>query len=648
MLKALGLCAPVVPVNAELLALRPLANDRMSFGPGFWQDRLEVNRAASLIAGAEELERAGNFQNFRVAAGLEKGTYRGYSAIGVPYLFLDSDIYKWVEAVSWEIGRQPSAELEELADQAITLLGHAQEPDGYLNSYFQITTPGRRFHTLVTGHELYNAGHLIQAGVAHFRATGKMSLLQIVERNVDCIYAAFVTGGNPGLPAHPGIEMALVELYRTTREVRYLELAQVFIDRRGKGLLGFGRFGPAYYQDHLPIRDAETITGHAVMALYLGAELVDAYVETGDTSLLRAAERQWNDLVSTKTYITGGVGSRYRDEAIGDTYELPPDRAYCETCASIASVMMSWRLLMVSGDGKYADLIERTLYNGVIPGVSLDGRTFFYANPLQVRQGHADPADGIGAAVRKRWFYCACCPPNVMRTFSSLEHLIATESNAGIQLHQYIEGTIAARSQTGDVRLAVSTRYPWHGAINITIVEAPGGAWELSLRVPSWAAGKATITVGRETLAAVPDQAGYLRISRDWQSGDSVALNLPMEARWTAPDNRVDSVRGCVALERGPLVYCFEHCDQPAGCDLDDVAVIPTPAREVAHELGGIVALRCDGVRLGVPAPQWPYQLAGTSTSKGEETTLTAIPYFAWANRERGAMRVWAPEHRPA
>ncbi|MFI5016067.1 MAG: glycoside hydrolase family 127 protein [Hyphomicrobiales bacterium] len=645
--------SPVLPSDGSRQLLHPLSNTDISLSSSFWRPRLEANREASLTHAAEELERAGNFHNFRVASGRESDGYRGFSAIGVPYLFLDSDVYKWLEAVCWELGRRRSPHLQALADDATALLAAAQEADGYLNTYFQITTPGRRFHQLVTGHELYCAGHLIQAGVAAKRAIGSMALLRIAERNADCIFAAFVEQGNPGLPAHPGIEMALVELYRTTGQRRHLELARLFIDRRGRGLLGFGRYGPSYYEDHVPIREARTITGHAVMALYLDSGLVDAYAETGEEALLETATRQWDDLVSSKTYITGGIGSRHRDEAIGDAYELPPDRAYCETCAAIASVMLSWRLLLVTGHGKYADLIERTLYNGVLPGVSLDGRRFFYANPLQVRSVHADPADGVGAAVRAPWFYCACCPPNVMRTLSSLEHCIATANEHGVQLHQYVEGELTARVGGADTaRLRVTTAYPWRRTVAIEIVDGPPRPWELSLRVPGWAAGAATIMLDGATGAATRDAKSYHGISRNWRAGDTVTLELPIEARWTAPDERIDALRGCVALERGPLVYCFEACDQATGTDLDDVAVDPDPAGleevEMPGSLGGIVALRCRGVRRDAPAVPWPYRPAAASgeTQAEQSLSLLAIPYFAWANRERGAMRVWVPQRR--
>jgi DUF1680 family protein len=386
------------------------------------------------------------------------------------------------------------------------------------------------------------------------------------------------------------------------------------------------------------------------MALYLGAALVDAYTETGDRSLLEAAQRQWDDLLATKMYITGGLGSRYRDEAIGDGYELPPDRAYCETCAAIGSVMLSWRLLLATGDGRYADLIERTLFNAVLPGVSLDGRTFFYANPLQVRTRHVDSPDGIGAAVRSPWFFCACCPPNVMRTLSSFEHLVATRTHNGVQIHQFVAGALNVAFDDGEVRLRTTTAYPWQGTVTIDVETAPQAEFELALRVPAWAADRATIEVNGDSVAALPDRQGCWRMTRPWRAGDRVVLTLPMQPRWIVADERIDAVRGCVAIERGPLVYCFEHVDQPDGVDLDEIDVVPGSLTETrVATLGDVIALQCEGFHLADPAPKWPYRVSGAAAAtivRRDPVTLTAIPYFAWANRARGAMRIWVPEHR--
>ena len=340
------------------------------------------------------------------------------------------------------------------------------------------------------GHELYCAGHLIQAGIAFARATGDVTLLTIARRFADLIDEVFTGGAEPGTDGHPEIEVALVELYRQTGEQRYLELAGTLVDRRGHGQFAGGRFALPYYQDAEPVREARTIVGHAVRALYLAAGVTDLYAENGDEVLLQVMLAQWDDLVSGKTYLTGGVGSRHSGESIGESHELPPDLAYCETCAAIASIMWSWRLLLVTGEARFADLIERTLYNGFLSGTSLDGRSFFYVNPLQSPGGHA----------RETWNPVACCPPNIMRLLASLGHYLASTSDAGIQLHQYTPSTIRAAAPGGEpVELRVETSYPWAGTVTVEVVEAPGTEWTLALRVPGWAHGS---TVDGEPVAA--------------------------------------------------------------------------------------------------------------------------------------------------
>ena len=401
-----------------------------------------MNREVTLLRGAEELERAGTLDNLRIAAGRASGERRGM-------VFSDSDVYKWLEAVAWELGREPSAELERLARETIELVAAAQEPDGYLNTWCQVVDPAWRWTDLEMGHELYCAGHLLQAGVAFARAhrrhdppLGRPSLRRPDRPDV------FGTARATGTDGHPEVEVALVELYRQTGERRYLELADTLTRAAGHGMFADGRFDLDYYQDAEPVRDARSIVGHAVRALYLAAGVTDIYAETGEEALLESMLRQWDDLTAAKTYLTGGIGSRHYGEAIGDPYELPPDRAYCETCAAIASIMWNWRMLLVTGESRFADLLERTLYNGFLSGLSLDGESFFYSNPLQSRNGER----------RHRWNPVACCPPNIMRLLASLHHYLATVTDAGIQLHQYATSTIrTVVPGAGPVELTVET-----------------------------------------------------------------------------------------------------------------------------------------------------------------------------------------------
>jgi uncharacterized protein len=633
-----GHAAVVAVGEGSHAVLRPLGGGGVEIAGGFWAERQRVNREVTIPHGFEQLERAGNFENLRLAAGAGTGTYSG-----LPLPFLDSDVYKWLEAASWELGRAYSPELEAQAGRAIGLVAAAQAGDGYLDSYYQVLKPDARYVELPMGHELYCAGHLVQAAVAHARVTGRTDLLTIATRVVDSVDRALGPAARAGVCGHPVIEMALVELYRLTGEERHLALAQCFLDRRGYGLLGPGTYGPAYYQDDRPVRESRSVTGHAVRALYLACGVVDAYLETGEWALLDASVAQWEDMVATRTYLTGGVGSRHRDESFGDPYELPADRGYCETCAAIASVMWSWRLLLATGEARYADLMERTLYNGFLSGVGLDGRSFFYVNPLQLRADHQQPWNNRGSAARAGWYKCACCPPNVMRLLSSLEQYVATASDAGVQLHQYATG----RVRTAFGELDVATGYPWSGRVEVTVAGTGSEEWSLSLRVPSWCRGASLTVAGQERRDLAP--GAYAVVARSWSHGDRVVLELPVGARLTEPHPRLDAVRGCVAIERGPLVYCLEHADLPAGAGLADVALVAGGELREGFEpdlLGGVVAVRAEGV--GTTAGEWggwPYRdVSGAGPARrGDPVTLVAIPYFAWANRAPGPMRVWIP-----
>lgn len=406
--------APAGPVRLgpdAQAVLRPAAAEVRT---GFWHDRREVNAHTSIPQGPALLESAGNLHNLRLAAGTAQGEFQGV------YPFVDTDVYKWLEAAAWQLaqsgpsadGEDSSPDLRELAadvDRIIALVAGAQQSDGYLNTWFQVRRNGERYQDLRWGHELYCAGHLIQAAVAHHRATGRDELLAVASRFADHIDSVFGLPGSgrpiDGIDGHPEVETALVELYRETGERRYLDLAGYFVDRYGHGLLG----GEAYCQDRVPLREAVTVEGHAVRQLYLLAGATDVATETGDAELRSAAERLWRAMTTTKTHLTGGLGAHHDKEDFGDPFELPNERAYCETCAAIASIQWSWRMALLTGEARYSDLIERTLYNGFLAGVSLDGESWLYVNPLQVRDGHTD-LGGDQSARRTRWFRCACCP----------------------------------------------------------------------------------------------------------------------------------------------------------------------------------------------------------------------------------------------
>jgi len=616
----------VAPTASAGVRLRPIDGRGVVIRDGLLADRQRVNREVTLLRGAEELERAGTFDNLRIAAGRASGDRRGM-------VFSDSDVYKWLEALAWECGREPSALLARLARETTELVAAAQESDGYLNSFSQVVDSGWRWTDLEQGHELYCAGHLIQAGIAAERATGDTTLRTVATRFADLIDDVFRLGPDTRTDGHPEIEVALVELFRLTGERRYLQLADTLTTRRGHGMFTSGRFDLDYYQDAEPVRDARSIVGHAVRALYLAAGVTDLYAETGDDALLGSMLRQWDDLTSAKSYLTGGVGSRHHGEAIGDPYELPPDRAYCETCASIANIMWNWRMLLVTGESRFADLLERTLYNGFLSGHSLDGESFFYMNPLQSRTGER----------RHHWNPVACCPPNIMRLLASLHHYLATVTDTGIQLHQYATSTIRAIvSGSGPVELAVETGYPWSGAISIEVVSTGATEWTLSVRVPAWARGA---TLDGEPVAP----GGYAELARRWQAGDRVALELDVSPRLTAPSPRIDAVRGCVALERGPIVYCIEQHDLADGVDLAEVGVDPAAGLVESgpvDQLGGLPGVALAGVVRELDGWRQSEYLdlrEVPAAAPGAPTQLLAVPYFAWANRGVGGMRVWIP-----
>jgi len=630
--QSIGLVWPSASARSRL---RPLGSAQVDITGGFWADWLRRNRERTIPYGFEQLRRAGNLDNLRAAGG-QGGDYRAASDTGgLTFAFVDSDVYKWLEAVGWELGRTSDtgyddSKLRTAADEAIGLIAAAQRPDGYINTYVQLRRGGEPYGDLQWGHEFYCAGHLIQAAVAWHRALGDDRLLAIATRAADHIDRTFGPNGKSGVDGHPVVEMALVELARVTGEDRYLTLAAHLLDRRGHGLLGSGRFGSGYWQDHATVREASTVAGHVVRQLYLDSGAVDVAVETGDDALLASVVRRWHDLTRTRTYLTGGMGSRHLDEAFGDPFELPPDRAYAETCAAIAGVMLAWRLLLATGEPKYADAVERAMYNGVLAGISLTGDQFSYVNPLQRRTHRAPEPHADGG--RAPWFPCACCPPNLMRTLSSWPQYLATADGAGVQLHQYADSTVRAEVAGGPVELAIRTEYPWDGRVIIHIGQTPDQPWALTLRIPSWcrSASLSDPDGNRE----VPAGESQVTIERQWTAGDTAVLELDLLVRVTEPDPRVDAVRGCVAVERGPLVYCVESADLPPAVELEDLrwdpARLPVPGKRA--DLGAVV---------GVTVPALHREATVDAT-----LTVDAVPYYAWGNRDAGGMRVWLPRAR--
>ncbi|HXT88479.1 MAG TPA: beta-L-arabinofuranosidase domain-containing protein [Trebonia sp.] len=681
---------PVLPTESALAAQHPLPAPGTRLTGGLlhgWQHR---NVDASMPIALRQLVAAGNLDNLRLALRAEGAadTDEPHASrasgvtppAGLGYhgpVFMDSDIYKTLEAIGWQLQSAPSQDLDDFASGAIELLAKVQRPDGYLNSYIQASGDSR-YGSLASSHEMYCDGHFFQAAVALSRSdtpTGQQAM-DIATKLADHLVKEFA-GQSKGLDGHPIVETALVELYRATGTAAYRDLAAQFVEQRGHGLVGEAGYGIRYLQDHQPVREMTTMTGHAVRAVYLDAGVTDVATETGDEELLATSERRWADMVATKTALTGGNGSRHNDEAFGDHFELPPDRAYNETCAAIASFQWSWRLLLATGDAKYADHMERILYNGFASAINTAGDRFFYVNPLQRREDHFEKDD---PGRRREWFKTACCPPNTMRLLASLHHYVATATPGTLTIHQYATATITGAGLT----VETATDYPWDGTITVRVTSAPGtepaaqtGApdasatsaegteRELALRIPAWSttAGPLLVEVNSspERFVVPPDR--YLRLRRSWQPGDVLRLHLDMTPRWTFPDSRVDAVRGCAALERGPLVYCFEQTDHTAR--LDELTISPgaTPT-EQAVTLPGI------GHTIQLTAPGWHHPPSSPATASwrslrdrskprafstapstarpptifpSQPVTLTAIPYFQWDNRGPGAMRVWIP-----
>jgi DUF1680 family protein len=621
---------PVVPGAG---ALRPLGIHEVRLEPGFWADRQRLGGEVIIDHCRSWMTRLGWVGNFRLAAeGRPLSDRRGRE-------FSDSEVYKLLEALCWEAARTGAHGAERGVAELTELVAAAQEPDGYLNTRFGHQGPGVRYSDMEMGHELYCFGHLIQAAVARLRTHGEDELVAVARRVADHVCRQFGPGGRDGICGHPEIETALAELARATGEERYLEQARLFVERRGRGLLGDHELGQAYFQDDVPVRAARVLRGHAVRALYLASGAVDVAVETGDDELLEAVAEQWRNTVAARTYLTGGMGSRHTGESFGEDFELPPDRAYAETCAGVASVMLAWRLLLATGEGHYADAIERTLYNVVAASPAMDGRSFFYANPLQQRvpgyvvdSGAASPHAAAG--LRSPWYAVSCCPTNLSRMLASLAGYVATVDEGGLQLQQLTACTVRAALPDGRaVGLRVDTGYPWAGAVTVRVEEAAGGPWHIALRVPAWADG-AVLAYGDLRRRVGP---GYAALERDWRPGDELRLDLPLAPRWTRPDPRVDAVRGCVAAERGPLVYCVESVDQGPGARLDEVAVdtaAPPADQGPDGGLGGAMTLRCAAHALPVGEPGQP----------AAAMPLTMVPYHLWGNRGPAAMRVWLPE----
>ncbi|MBA4137052.1 MAG: hypothetical protein C0518_07030 [Opitutus sp.] len=633
--------------------------NQVTFGRGFLADRARLVREVVIphqwsalndrLPGAE---RSGTIHNFQVAAGEKAGEFYGL-------WFQDSDLAKWIEAASHRLATHPDVALDAELDRLIDTIAKAQLPDGYLDTYIQLVEPEKRWANLHEYHELYIAGHFIEAGVAHFEATGKRTLLEVVCKLADLIERTF--GSAPGQIAgycgHEEIELALLKLARVTGESRYSRQAAWFINQRGAepnyfeaeiARLKINRLPEsfhhdrwAYLQAHAPVRQQREPVGHAVRALYLYTAMADLARENADAELADSCRHLWDRIEKAHLYVTGGIGAEWMGEKFAEPYDLPNDRAYAESCAGLALIFFARRMLDLELDGRYADVLERTLYNNVLAGMALDGKTFFYVNPLEVRPAEVRRRYDHRHVKTQRvpWFGCACCPPNIARTLTSLARYTHSVFDDGIALHLFTASEIRFSVGRTRVHLEVKTDYPWDGKVVVRVTPGSPLNFALRLRQPGWCR-EASVRLNGEVVPCT-NKAGYLMLLREWQSGDTVVLDFALPVFRLRANPRVHHNRGKVALQRGPIVYCLEEIDNGPG--LNRLAI---PSDAVLHPrfkpnlLGGVGVIEAAVQRVAVPGEE----LYSTTSPTSEATQLRAIPYALWANRGEGEMLVWINE----
>lgn len=613
----------------------------------FWLPKIETNRTVTIPASFEKCEEMGRMDNFLIAGGVMEGKTKG----AMP--FDDSDLYKIIEGASYSLTVTPDPKLDAYVDSIINIISIGQEKDGYLTTWKTIDPsvspapwcpPGGRWENLISSHELYNSGHMFEAAAAHFRATGKKNFLDIATRNADLLVSVFGEGKNPGVPGHQIVETGLIKLYQVTQKEEYLKLARHFLDFRGDSTKR--KLYGAYNQDHKPVTEQNEAVGHAVRAPYMYAGMTDIAALYDDKAYGNAVDKIWNNIVSKKLYLTGGIGSRHEGEAFGENYELPNLTAYNETCAAIANVYWNYRMFLLHGDSKYIDVLERSLYNGVISGVGLDGKTFFYPNPLECDMHyHFNSGESL---TREPWFDCSCCPTNMCRFMPSVPGYIYAKSGAKLFVNLFVQSSSTVQLNNKlPVTISQETQYPWEGNVTISVSPEKTSKFALCLRIPGWAGNQVvpsdlysfitpetdsvSVTVNGETVQYKTEK-GYAVIDREWKQGDVVNYAIPMSIRRVEANQKVADDLGKVAIERGPIVYCLEGADN--GAQLSKLALPDSSKLESifnSGELSGIVTISGDAmVDGGVKA----------MTQK-----ITAIPYFVWNNRDANEMKVWIPRN---
>lgn len=634
--------------------IQPVAFTNVKLTDNFWTKRIETNRTVTIPASFERCESTGRVKNFQMAAE-RKGKFC------TTYPFDDTDIYKTIEGASYSLALHPDKKLDHYVDSMITIVGRAQEPDGYLYTARTIDPlhvgawlgTERWVKEQENSHELYNAGHMYEAAAAHFMATGKRNFLNIALKNADLLVHTFGPGKRHVAPGHEIVEMGLVRLYRITGKKQYLDLAKFFIDERGhkeynkksKNVYENG----IYWQDDKPVIAQDEAEGHAVRAMYLYSGMADVAALTGDKEYLAAIDKIWNNMVGKKMYVQGSIGAVGDGERFGDNYELPNATAYNETCAAIGNVFWNQRMFLLHGDAKYIDVLEKTLYNGLISGVGLDGKSFFYTNAMQVRDGFNHPDI---ERERAGWFTCSCCPTNVVRLMPSIPGYIYAQNGRDVYVNLFISGTGDMKVNNKDLKITQQNNYPWDGALAFTVDPASSMELNLKIRIPGWAQNQAVPSdlysyqsASNKKIAIKLNgkpvdyqvQNGYAVISKKWKKGDKVEMNLPMDVQRVTANDKLPEDAGKIALQRGPIMYCAEWKDNDgkAGNLIVPKNTVFTTAYEPAL-LNGVTVLKANVKSVNINE--------AAQTVSTENKTMTAIPYYSWANRGKGEMTVWFPE----
>lgn len=611
---------------------------KVQISDNFWLPKIETNRTATIPASFEKCEEMGRIENFLIAGGKMEGEVRGEMP------FDDTDVYKIIEGASYSMSTIPDKKLDAYVDSLIDIIATGQEEDGYLTTWKIIDPnnspatwcpPGDRWENLAHTHELYNSGHMFEAAAAHYIATGKTNFLDVATKNADLLVTVFGPDKNTQVPGHQIIETGLIKLYLITKKKEYLDLARHFLDGRGDSTLR-EIWGP-YNQDHKPVIEQDEAVGHAVRAAYMYAGMTDIAALFDDVDYKNAVGKIWENVVNKKMYITGGIGALHQGESFGENYELPNLTAYNETCAAIANVYWNYRMFLLHGDSKYIDVLERSLYNGVISGVALDGKTFFYPNPLSCDM-HYHFNSG-GSLTREPWFDCSCCPSNMCRFMPSVPGYVYAQKANDLYVNLFIQSTSEIELNESLVVISQETDYPWQGEVKLNVSPEKQASFTLKLRVPGWAVNKPvpgdlyaytsqveskpTITVNGESIEYSITN-GYADLTREWNAGDVIEYSLPMEVRRVKANDLVEDDKGKLALERGPIVYCVEEIDNP---EIDGLAISENTKFSTGFNsnlLAGVEVIEASGNSL--------------------DETFTAIPYYVWNNRGANKMNVWLSE----